>query len=225
MKILFLSATAIFCGVLMSNFVYAQTEKRQADQPRYVKNRVLTSTALPPVRLKFDKALKYAGSQNFTLYGRAQAEQFYFVEADGQQRIKRMFIVQFEGFLPSNNQTYNYPATKTVNLGGQNYIVDASMTPDVAAVLKKNPETDAAQAASFLERKGFGVGRDVLFQRFIRVVDEAKRNEFILIYIEDLSGTGLTAADLSKGGRAENQKDKIFEELQKRALSSFKVLK
>lgn len=225
MKKLFLSAAAIFCGMLLSNFVNAQTGNRSADQLRHVKKRVLTSTALPTIRLKFDKTLKYAGSQNFTLYGRAQAEQFYFVEADERQRIRRMFIVQFEGFLPNVNQTYDYPATKIVNIGGQNYIVNASMTPDVAAVLKKNPETDAAQAASFLEGKGFRVGGDVLFQRFIRVVDEAKRHEFILIYIEDLSGTGFTAADLLKGGRAENQTDKIFEELQKRALSSFEVLK
>ncbi len=136
-----------------------------------------------------------------------------------------MFIVQFESFLENNNQTYNYPVAKTVNLGGHDYIINASITPNVAAVLKKNPETDAARAASFLESKGFRVGEAVLFQRFIRVVGAAKRSEFILIYIEDLSGTGFTADDLSKGGRAEIRKDEIFSNLQNRALSSFEVLK
>lgn len=226
MKNHFLLAFMTLCVGLLPISVCAQsTDKPETNRVRRVKGRILTSDSLPLVRIKFDKNLKFKGSQKFTLYDRAEAEQFYFVDVDKQQRIKRMFIVQFEGFLANNNQTYNYPTTKTVNIGGQDYIINTSITPNVAAVLNKNPETDAARAASFLESKGFRIGEDVLFQRFIRVVDETKRSEFILIYIEDLSGTGFTAADLSKGERAENQKDKIFQELQSRALSSFTILK
>ena len=146
MKNHFLLAFLILCVGLLTTSVCAQSnDKRETKQMRRVKGRILTSDSLPPVRIEFDKSFKFQGGQKFILYDRAEAEQFYFVDADKQQRIKRLFIVQFEGFLANNNQTYNYPATKTLNIGGQDYIVNAAITPNVPAVLKKNPETDAAR--------------------------------------------------------------------------------
>lgn len=211
---------ALFVAVA-SSFAFGQREK----QTRRVKGQVLTSTYLPPARLKFDKAFKHVGSQKFTLFERAEAEQFYFVDADKQQRIKRMYIVQFEGYLPNIDATYDYPATKIVDLAGEKYIVEAQLVPSVSTVLKQRPESDAARAVSFLEGKGYRGGESVLFHRFVRIVDEAKRNEFILIYIEDLSDTGFTAADFAKDGRAFSQKEKILQELSSRALKGFTVLK
>jgi len=223
----FLSAwTAMCIGLLLSVVTFAQTaNKSEAKQTRHVKGRILTSTYLPSIRIKFDKAFKHVGSQKFTLYERAQAEQYYFVEADEQHRIKRMYIVQFEGYLPGVNATYDYPATKTVEIAGQSYIVEAQVVQSVSAVLKQNPQSDAARAVSFLEGKGYRGGESVLFQRFVRLVDKDKRNEFILLYIEDLSGTGFTAADFAKDGRAFSQKEKFLHELSNQALKGFTVLK
>jgi len=223
----FLSAWTVMCiGLLLSVVTFAQSaNKPEAKQMRRVKGQVLTSTYLPPIRIKFDKAFKHVGSQKFTLFERAQAEQYYFVDADEQQRIKRMYIVQFEGYLPNINATYDYPSAKTVDLAGQSYIVEAQVVPSVSTVLKQNPQSDAARAVSFLENKGYRAGESVLFQRFVRLVDEAKRNEFILLYIEDLSGTGFTAADFAKDERAFSQKEKILQELSNRALKGFTVLK
>src|SRR5689334_21388966 len=62
---------------------------------RTVKGQVLTSTSLPPIRLKFDNHFKYAGTQKFILYGRSQAEQFFFVDTDKTGQIARMYLVQF----------------------------------------------------------------------------------------------------------------------------------
>lgn len=224
-KLLSLLLPVLFVG-LWSDYARAQSPgARETNSTRRVEGQVLTSAAMPSIRIKFDAALKYMGNQSFTLHGVAQAEQYYFVEADEQRRIKRMFIVQFEGFLPGNDNTYNYPANKTIRLGEHDYGANAATVPNVSATLKQNPDTDAAHAAAFLEGKGYRHGEDVMFQRFIRVVDEAKRHEFILIYIEDLSGSGLTAADLTKGGRAAAQRDRVLQELQDRALKSLEVLK
>jgi hypothetical protein len=52
-----------------------------------------------------------------------------------------------------------------------------------------------------------------MFQRFVRLVDEAKRNEFILLYVEDI-GTGAAA---------ETQKAK--QEFSSRALKGFTILR
>lgn len=226
MKNLFLLTLAVlFLGALPDCARSQSPSAREANPTRRVEGQVLTSTALPSIRIKFDEALKFVGAQSFTLHGVARAEQYYFVEAGAQRRIKRMFIVQCEGFLPDNNNTYNYPANKTIRLGEHDYITNAAAVPNVSATLKQNPDTDAARAAAFLESKGYRHGEDVMFQRFIRVVDEAKRHEFILIYIEDLSGSGFTAADLAKGGRAAEQRDRVLQELQNRALKSLEILR
>src|SRR6266851_3988344 len=124
---------ALATSLLLSSPVPGQsTAKPQYNQVRGVKRQVLTSTSLPPIRIKLDKAFKYVGSQSFILYDRAQVEQHFFVNADKEKRIKRMYMMQFEGYLPNVNSTYDYPATKTVNLGGQTYIANAESIPNVS---------------------------------------------------------------------------------------------
>ncbi|PYS58429.1 MAG: hypothetical protein DMF74_23870 [Acidobacteria bacterium] len=180
---------------------------------RQVKRQVLTSTSLPPIRIKFDKAFKYVGSQSFILYDRAQVEQHFFVNADKQKRIKRMYMMQFEGYLPNIKATYDYPLTKTVTLGGQTYIVNSEGIPNVPAVLKQNPQSDVTRAVSFLESKGYRISESIMFQRFVRLVDDAKRNEFILLYVEDAATSAF----------AENEKAQ--QEFSSRALKGFTILK
>src|SRR6266571_6691515 len=205
---------AVFVGLLLTAIVFAQSANESAaTQTRRVKRQVLTSTSLPPIRIKFDKAFKYVGSQSFILYDRAQVEQHFFVYADKQQRIKRMYMMQFEGYLPKIKATYDYPVTKTVNLGGQTYIVNAESIPNVPAALKQNPQSDVARAASFLESKGYRISESIMFQRFVRLVDDAKRDEFILLYVED-PGTGAFA-----------ENESVRQEFSGRALKGFRILK
>jgi hypothetical protein len=196
----------------------------QQQPQRRVKGHTLTSTQLPPITIKFDKAFKYVGSQSFILYENARVEQYFFV-ADDEGRIKRMFMVQFESYLPSNNYTYDYKISNTVNLGGLDFMYDAAVV-NVPLFRKQYPNSDAGRAAAFLEAKGYNLGgEDIMFERYIRLVDETRRNELLIVYYENLSGTGLTAADMSEKGRAAGQRDKIFQELRKRAIKSFTILK
>ena len=64
-----------------------------------------------------------------------------------------------------------------------------------------------------LERKGYLIGESIIFQRFVRLVDEAKRNEFILLYVEDTA----------TGAFAENEK--AWQEFSSRALKGFTILR
>ena len=191
-------------------------------QPRTVKGRVLTSTETPAVRLEFDGAFKYAGGHDFILYNVARAEQHFFVDADKQGRIKRLYWVQFEGYLPDNTHTYNYKVNKSVNLGGLEFIADA-----YARNIKANPgraDSDGSRARAFLESKGFRWGSDeILSQRLVHLVDEAKRNELMIIYAEDLTALGLTAADLGTGGSAAARWGEVSKELLDRAMKGMKL--
>ncbi len=193
----------------------ASAQSATSSRTRLVKGQVLTSSHLPPIQIKFDKAFRYVGTQNFILYGRAQVEQYFFVAADSQRRIKRMYMVQFESYLPNITGAYNYAVTKTVNLAGQTYIADFEVVPHVSAAIKQDPQSDVTRAASFLESKGYRIGEGIAFQRFVRLVAEDKRSEFILLYVEDLVGAGLDAAE----------KEKAMQDFTTRALKGFRIRK
>jgi hypothetical protein len=205
---------AVVAGFLLPAIASAQSaNKPSATQTRRVKGQVLTSTSLPEIRIRFDKKFKYIGSQTFILYDRAHVEQYFFVAADKQQRIKRMYMMQFEGYLPNINATYDYPVTKTVNLGGQTYLVNAERIPNVPGALKQDPRSDVAHAATFLESKGYRIADSIMFQRYVRLVDEAKRNEFILLYVE------------AAGAGGSSEKERAMEEFSSRASQGFTILK
>ena len=68
-------------------------------------------------------------------------------------------------------------------------------------------------------------GTEIISQRLVHLVDEAKRNELMIIYTEDLSDTGLTAADLNEGGSARARWNEIAQGLLDRALKNMKVSK
>ena len=49
---------------------------------------------------------------------------------------------------------------------------------DLQILSKQLNTSDLARAASLLESKGYRISESIMFQRFVRLVDEAKRNEF-----------------------------------------------
>lgn len=200
----------------------AKPQARQVGVARRVEGRMLTSERMPPIKIDVDKAFEYAGSQEFVLYDSAQVEQYFFVVPDKERRVKRLIMMQFEGYLPNNTHTYNYHPEKTVKLGAMEFTTDFSVG-SAELVKKHRPGSDVDRAVSYLESKGYRAGGDFMSQRFVRLVDDAKRNEVIVLYIEDMSDTGLTAADFAEGGRAAAQKQSIQEGLLSRALKSFTV--
>ena len=196
--------TAFF---VIGSFVFAVAAQQNTDKPiREVKGRTLTSKSAPEIRLKFGKKFKFEGKQEFVLYDRANAEQYFFVEAENK-KIKRLFMLQFESFLPGIDAKYDYNEPNSATIGGVKYFSNTENIPDVEAALKAVPGSDIAKAAKFLQDKGFILMKSLKYQRFVRVLDDAKRSEFILLYVED--------AEISNNN----------DDLQSRALANFKVLK
>src|SRR5437764_7787607 len=84
----------------------ATQQTAAAEHSRKVKGQVLTSTAMPALRLEFNKEFKYIGNQDFILYDVTRAGQHFFVDADKPGRTKRLYWVEFEGYLPSKTRTH-----------------------------------------------------------------------------------------------------------------------
>ena len=223
MKKVFWLFVAIICLSVSRQPALAQSTTSPTQKPtRTVKGQVITSTEKPAARIEFDKGFKYAGGHDFILYDVARAEQHFYVDADKDGRIKRMYWVQFEGYLPSNTNTYRYRVNKTASIGGLEFIADA-----YARNIKANPgrpDSDGARARAFLESKGFRLASDeVMSQRLVHLIGEAKRDELMIIYMEDLRGTGFTAADLAPDGKAAAQWEALSKGLLDRAAKGLKI--
>ena len=188
---------------------------------RKVQGQKLISTQLPAVQIQFDKGFKYAGGQLFLLYEVALAEQHFFVDADKTGRIRRLYWIQFEGYVSNNSYTYHYDSTKTVDIGGLTFIADA-FARSIQANTGRS-DSDGSRAQAFLKSKGYRMDSEILMQRLVHLVDEAKRNELMIIYIEDLSRMHLTAANLGKGGAAASRWDEISKGLLDRATKGLKI--
>ena len=119
MKVILL---AVFSIVVLTNL---NPSVNQMEVNRRVEGQRLISPTMPAIQLEFARSFKYVGSQSFILYDVARAEQHFFVDSDKQGRIKRLYWIQFEGYLPNNTHTYDYKASKQVTIGGFDFIADA----------------------------------------------------------------------------------------------------
>ncbi|MDD5719458.1 MAG: hypothetical protein PHQ53_07200 [Candidatus Krumholzibacteria bacterium] len=187
---------------------------------RPVESNRIISSELPAAIIEVVPGLEYAGSQQFELYEVAEVEQHFFVELDGS-RIKRLLLVQFEGFLPSVENTYQYWGD-TVTHSGQIWYhgTVATRLPET----EPRPESAGARSRAYLAAKGWTLGPDIFSERFVWLLDSPPRNELLVFYTEDLADQGLTAADVKEGGAAFDRWPVLLEGLHRRALAAVRVI-
>ena len=186
-----------------------------------IDGQTLSSSDVPKVKLKFDRAFKYVGTQSFVLYDVANAEQHFFVDASGDGKIKRLYWIQFEGYLPNNSHTYRYEPKKVVKIGHLEFIADAYARN--VKTTSSRAGTDGSRAQEFLKGKGFTIGDEIIMQRLVHLTDASKRNELMIIYMEDLSAQGMTAAELEPGGSKAANWPAVSDALLARAIKGLKV--
>jgi hypothetical protein len=188
---------------------------------RYVNNNVIISDDMPPIRIKVNKVFKHVGNIQFNLKEIAQVERVIFVDAD-KRRVKRMFIVQFEGFLEGVNDYYKYSLKNPITLGRNTYGSNAWFY-DNAEHIRENPGAEPDRTTAFLKAKGYHHEDKLMMARFVRPVGEAKRHEIIIFYFENLSDAGFTPADFDNDGKALESKRVLEKAFMERALKSFSI--
>ena len=216
-------SSVLFLLIVLSTFTHAQTTPQvDLTNLRTAKGNILSSPETPKLKLKFDKAFKYVGGHTFILYDVARAEQHFFVDADEDGNISRLYWVQFEGYLPSNTHTYDYKSPKKVNIGGLDFFADTwarKVDPK-----QGRPDSDGAKAQQFLAAKGYNIASDeVMMQRLVNMVTPDNRSELMIIYLEVLTPTSYKAADLNEGGKAAAQWPDISKGLLVRAQKGMKI--
>ncbi len=176
------------------------TEPLYEDLARTVSGNDLISDSDPNAILRFAPEYRYLGGQKFILYGVADTEQHFFVDITDDNKLRSVYWIQYEAYLPDKRYTYDYDDSPLrLTLGDYEFYTDTAMVafdPD-----RKRPRgTDGAMAREFLASKGFVFPRDFAYARLVYLTDDSHRKELMIIFIDDLAAAGLTASALEEGG-------------------------
>jgi hypothetical protein len=191
---------------------------------RVVSGDTIVSDGLPPLSLKVGKGLTYAGAFPFKIRDVAAGERHVWVDADGRKRVRRLFILQFEGFHAGSGQRYNYTPRNVTRLGSHDYNSNGFFYSDVEYG-RERPGNEAELTRRFLEDKGYTIDAEQLLYRFYRSLPEdGHRSEFLIFYIEPMADLGLALAGVSEKQDSEREKT-LIAAARERALKAFTITK
>jgi hypothetical protein len=203
--------TLLACGSASTRSPDIATTKNAV---RTVEDRTVTSSALPRLRIEVKAPFRYLGRVPFTIRNIAAGERFVFADLDGK-RIHRMFVLQFEGFLPHSDEMYRYDFSQAREIAGFLWRTNAF----AYAVADLEPDSEAATMHRWLAVQGYVVPDILLMHRFLTLGDERRKHELILFYLEASSDRSWLN-DLE----AETQRwQALATQLESRALNSFTV--
>jgi hypothetical protein len=186
--------------VLLSSLLYGATIMAQTPPPeRKVADNVITSERDPAVRIELPKAAQYVGADRWVLYSIADCELHGWVEADAQRNVRRLYWVQFEGYLASHPDLHHtYDSPKHATIGGMDFYVDSWVRTKDA---KTEAGSDREHIEALVGAKGYRMPEAMMYVRLVHLLDKEKRKELMIIYGEDLALTGFSAIELSEGGK------------------------
>ena len=183
-------------------------------------NNLVSSNALPAIRLQVDPAFTYVGRHDFVLYGVATAEQHLFVDAGADMRVQRLVWVQFEAYLEVNQYTYNYSSSQSIQVAGWPFFYDAGWM-DRQEHVRQRPTSDRAHALAFLQEGGYIPGSAEIFERYVTLAPDL-RSELMLIYAQDATQADLCT--LEAGGAHGEPWLSVQKVLHQRGLQSFSII-
>jgi hypothetical protein len=174
-------------AALLAGIASDQTPATVAPPLREVRGSTIISKDLPAADLTFGKDFRYIGGQRVNLYGVADAEQHLFAKLGMGGVVQRFYWVQFEHFLPTSSNTYNYPAGRSVDLGGFKFTYDTKSWPDYATLQTDDPASDGAALARMLAQQNLAFPKKAVRLRMFYLPSPDHRSELMIIYGEALS--------------------------------------
>lgn len=176
------------------------TEPVYTGLARHVSGNDLVSDHDPAAVLRFDPSFRYIGGQKFILYGVANTEQHFFVETTDDDKLKSVYWVQYEAYLPDRPYTYDYQDSPLrVTLGDYEFYADTAVFHFDPAKKRKRG-TDGAMVRQFLASKGYTYPAEVVYARLVYLTDASRQKELMVIFMDDLASHGHTAAELDEAG-------------------------
>ena len=206
--------TAVFIFVF-TGLVLASGSKRK------VEGNVIISDTLPKIKIAVKGRFKYVGRFDFKIRDVAAGERFVFVDAKNG-KVKKMFIAQFEGFLPHIADYYRYSFANAMNFGLHKFRHNTYAYSNREA-RRSNPMGEGVLTEDFLKKKGYLLEDELMMSRFLTVPDKAKKHELILYYLENVSSSNHKLAEFYKDDKPAQVWKNIAKDIKLRSLKAFKI--
>ncbi len=185
-------------GILALLVLASAAAAAERSPERVVRGNTISSAHDPAVTIRLPKGVRYAGAARWDLYDICDAELHVFVEADKHKHVQRLYWVQFEHYLPDNNYTYNYPFTEKLTLGGREFDVTTNFRPALTPPPKAG--SDRERVFQLVQQAGYQLPAETMSVRLVHLLDDAKRQELMFIYMEDMAANGASVAQLQEAG-------------------------
>ncbi len=202
-KVILIILVFVVISVSIAHWYYSDrgrftTEPEYSGLSRTVSGSDLISTHDPAATLRFDSAYQHIGGQKFILYGNADTEQHFFVETTSEDKLKSVYWVQYEAYLPGQPFSYDYddsPLRETID--GFEFFIDTYVV-EYDPNRRRRPGTDGALARQFLASKGYTFPPHFSYARLVYLTDETRKKELMIIFIDDLSEQGFSEQELDE---------------------------
>jgi hypothetical protein len=187
---------------------------------RPVERGLVSSSSRPAIDIRVGAGFAYAGCFAFDVGGVAHGTRYVFVDADGA-RLRRLFVLQFEEFLPSSKEIYRYDMSSATDMGGLRFRQNTFSYSNAAGAAEPNEGT---LTAAFLVQRGYEVPDVWTASRFVTLGGEDRKSELILFYLEP-APAGVTLADLYHGEEPTPAWQALRTPLAERSRRAFEVVK
>jgi hypothetical protein len=209
----------LFLGLLLLSFMAPV----YSDPIRKVEGNVLISSSLPSIKIQLDRAFHFLGSFPFRIQQIAAGNRYVFIDGT-PEKVQRMFIAQFESFLPESTEIYRYNFDQADVMGKFRFRSN-TFAFNVQDAIKENPESEASLTQKFLQTKGYKVPDEWMASRFLTLGDPSRKSEMILFYMEPVAATGHRLPEFYNGEEPTMLWRNIAKQLDTRSRTAFRILK
>ncbi len=161
---------------------------------RSVSRNVIISESNPSLAIEVDQSFTYLGRHPIIIRDVAAGERLVFADMSGTSA-NRLFIVQFEGFLPGIDDEYRYNLSNSPIVAGYPFRSNA-YSFDLAQSVAANPGGESASTKKFLKTKGLTAPNQWMMWRSLTVASADKQNEMIVFYVEDAAAHNMAMEDI-----------------------------
>lgn len=216
--------------------ILASEISNQKAETRWVDGNRLISKNDPTIEIEVSENFDYVGTFEFEIQalsdeypkemmGKAIAagDRFVFVDSNKKRAVKKMFIVQLEGFLDNNDFVYNYNLENAPFIGDNKYRNNTWYYNSKKAALE-NPKDEGALTRTFLIEKGYSIADEFMMSRFVGIASADRKKEIIIYYIEMLQDNTDLNLDEFQNNISKDEAMKIEQSLIERSKKSFKIV-
>ena len=194
---------------------------------RSVHGNELKSSSLPKIRIQIDPSLNYIGNLKAVVLDNSEIDSYYFIDKTTEGQIQRILYFQFEAALPSSDKTYEYPHMQVIDLGEQAFGYDGGVRQFRQTKIDEQANnSDVRQTVDFLSdnQVQFIEGDFYGMLRFAKVLDDSRRNDLLIIYLERLEEADIPEDVVAKSRYSEEWSD-YCKQLLARAVRTFNICK